>query len=237
MSGTADEFSPYRGAFLSYMIGGEFGFFPLSAAGVYANGYLAVRLTLSPSAVKYTNDAEKSVFVRSNTPVPFPVIKGYRIKKNGAVLKEVDKNVNFITDNDGSSDDAYEIEVLYEDPTNADAPELSPAVAPSVYPSQLAADGVLNIANAERVHGTTIHFTLTCGFDEVYFLINYSTNLKRLNGDIPVRTTPHISCLSVFRVKVGTHPHDIGCKLTTTQQTCRSRKAWWRASKGLLCKG
>lgn len=157
MSGTADEFSPYRGAFLSYMIGGEFGFFPLSAAGVYANGYLAVRLTLSPSAVKYTNDAEKSVFVRSNTPVPFPVIKGYRIKKNGAVLKEVDKNVNFITDNDGSSDDAYEIEVLYEDPTNADAPELSPAVAPSVYPSQLAADGVLNIANAERVQRIAVY--------------------------------------------------------------------------------
>ena len=139
------------------MIGGEFGFFPLSAAGVYANGYLAVRLTLSPSAVKYTNDAEKSVFVRSNTPVPFPVIKGYRIKKNGAVLKEVDKNVNFITDNDGSSDDAYEIEVLYEDPTNADAPELAPAVAPSVYPSQLAADGVLNIANAERVQRIAVY--------------------------------------------------------------------------------
>ena len=158
LEGTTDEISEYRGIIIRIA---PVGYEPMlvypSQIGVSASGYLAIRLTLSQSAVKYANDEEKSIFVRSNTAVPFPVIKGYIIKKNGETLKEVNKDTNFITDKTGSADDKYTVTVLYETPTGNEAPELAPSVAPSVYPTQLAGDGILNIVNAERVENVAVY--------------------------------------------------------------------------------
>ena len=45
----------------------------------------------------------------------------------------------------------------YETPTGTDAPQLASSVAPSVYPTQLATDGILNIVNVERVENVSVY--------------------------------------------------------------------------------
>lgn len=158
ISDSEDDVSDYRGCVLRIKFSGAEPLFTYpDKVGVNVPGYLAVRLTLSQSAVKYTDDAERGVFVRSNTAVPFPLVKGYIVKKNGETLKEVNKDLNFLTDKNGSTSDNYTVTVLYETPTGNEAPELAPSVAPSVYPTQLAADGILNIANAERVENVAVY--------------------------------------------------------------------------------
>ena len=157
MDGTNDELCKYRGSLMRITIDPYTLLVRMNQVDAELNGYLAVRLTLSTSAEKYTEESETSVFVRTNTAVPFPLVKGYIVKKNGQTLRELGRDRNSTTDKSGSKNDKYKVIVQYETPTGTDAPQLASSVAPSVYPTQLATDGILNIVNVERVENVAVY--------------------------------------------------------------------------------
>lgn len=132
-------------------------FYPRKSWGIMSRGYLAVRVTVSASS-SADNGENTAVFSRSSQPVPFPEIKGYRIKRDGNVIKEVGQVREYI-DEEGTESSKYEIEVIYNDATFLVANDKVENVsdAPYVFPSTLAANAQLNIANHSEVSKVLVY--------------------------------------------------------------------------------
>ena len=110
------------------------------------DAYHAIRVVFasSPKAEKQT---DFKCFVKGKTAVPFPVVKGYKVIKNGA---EIANNVTGTSYNDasGKTTDNYEVVASYENTTYADG---ITGTEPEVYPTLLNANATLNVKNNSNV--------------------------------------------------------------------------------------
>lgn len=121
------------------------------------DGYLAMRVLVSNTGSSSDND-NIEVFSKGKQPVPFPEIKGYRVKRNGVVIAD-NLQLREYTDEEGTDDSNYEIEVIYNtDSFIVGNQEVeSTATLPYVFPSRLGADAMLNISDSSEVAKVVVY--------------------------------------------------------------------------------
>ena len=114
--------------------------------------YHAIRVAFASSP-----NVEKKVdyesFAKGVTPVPFPKVEGYTIKKNGQVIASNVKGTSY-SDAKGTASDNYEVVISYKKEL---ATEGAFSALPEVYPTQLRANAVLNIRNHQSVARLTVY--------------------------------------------------------------------------------
>lgn len=114
-------------------------------------GYLAMRVLVSNTASS-ASDENVQVFSKGKQPVPFPEIKGYRVKRDGGVIAD-NLQVREFTDEDGTDNSNYQIEVIYDESSFIVGNQEVEAIKtlPYVFPSRLATDATLNISDNSSV--------------------------------------------------------------------------------------
>ena len=114
--------------------------------------YHAIRVVFSS-----TPDVEKKedfeCFAKAVSPVTFPVVKEYKVLKNGV---EVAKGLKATTYQDatGSTSDKYEVKVSYETELATEGIDTN---TPAVFPTQLGSNSTLYLKNAQEVAQLSVY--------------------------------------------------------------------------------
>ena len=114
--------------------------------------YHAIRVVFSS-----TPDVEKKedfeCFAKAVSPVTFPVVKEYKVLKNGV---EVAKGLKATTYQDatGSTNDKYEVKVSYETELATEGIDTN---TPAVFPTQLGSNSTLYLKNAQEVAQLSVY--------------------------------------------------------------------------------
>lgn len=117
-------------------------------------GYAAMQLVITDSSLPLREVVHNPFFARTHVPAPFPKVKGYKVFKNGNLLKEI--NARFVMDNDGTENDKYTVEAVYDYPSSLDAEK--PILAnKDVYAYPATFSHELNINDASLVQEVTIY--------------------------------------------------------------------------------
>lgn len=153
IANTSDDEMSHR----DFLLSGDDGrsFFKIANYGTAVNGYAAIRAYLSPTS-KSLKDTPYQVIARTKLAVPFPVVKGYNIYRDGKKINSDLLTSIIYVDKEGTTSSKYKIEVVYEDAAYNDAQVIEQAKTPSVYPTHIGADGVLNVDNANTVNRLSI---------------------------------------------------------------------------------
>ena len=92
-------------------------------------------------------------FAKAVSPVTFPVVKEYKVLKNGV---EVAKGLKATTYQDatGSTSDKYEVKVSYETELATEGIDTN---TPAVFPTQLGSNSTLYLKNAQEVAQLSVY--------------------------------------------------------------------------------
>jgi len=93
--------------------------------------YQAVELVISDNPEKQSGVTD-TYYTRGTLPVPFPAIKGYKIYRNGKLVKELNPDTFLYEDTEGKTSDDYYVEVVYDYPN-----ELRPTEPVSVADTEV----------------------------------------------------------------------------------------------------
>lgn len=114
--------------------------------------YHAIRVVFS-SSTSTEKKGDFECFAKGVTPVPFPVVEGYTVLKNGAVIAENVRGTSY-NDASGTASDKYEVRISYK---NELATEAAVSSLPEVYPTQLRGNAMLNVRNYQEVTTLTVY--------------------------------------------------------------------------------
>lgn len=125
------------------------------------NGFLAQSLLISPVRNRITEKDDASIQLTTKTPIPFPKVKEFIVKKDGNEVARVKVPLREWIDPNGKEGDKYTVEVVYATKEIPQSIEevITDADTPKVYPSQIGSDNLLHITHPSEVEEICIYNT------------------------------------------------------------------------------
>lgn len=150
VKGTYDDVQKYVDALFSRDLGKHF------LGRRIADGYVAMRLHVSDNPEKISAQDDTRIYAGGKRPVPFPEVKEYVVKRGGKEVARVGNMLTY-TDKEGSENDNYTIEVVYENSDVLPTEIVKGQEQPSVYPSQIGSDGLLYLSAHTSVERLSLY--------------------------------------------------------------------------------